>query len=98
MEIIMAELNELVSKYQNIQKSIEQSRDLKARLEERKKNVHKQLSTLLDKIKSQGYDPKNLKEIRDQKIQELENLVKEKEQEVKEVHEKLKAIDIETSL
>ncbi len=94
----MAELNELVSKYQNIQKSIEQSRDLKARLEERKKNVHKQLSTLLDKIKSQGYDPKNLKEIRDQKIQELENLVKEKEQEVKEVHEKLKAIDIETSL
>jgi len=98
MEIIMAELNELVSKYQNIQKSIEQSRDLKARLEERKKNVHKQLRTLLDKIKSQGYDPKNLKEIRDQKIQELENLVKEKEQEVKEVHEKLKAIDIETSL
>ncbi len=94
----MAELNELVSKYQNIQKSIEQSRDLKARLEERKKNVHKQLSTLLDKIKAQGYDPKNLKEIRDQKIQELETLVKEKEQEVKEVHEKLKAIDIETSL
>jgi len=94
----MAELNELVTKYQTIQKSIEQSKDLKSRLEERKKNVHKQLSTLLEKIKAQGYDPKNLKDIRDKKIEELEKLVKEKEQEVKEVYEKLKAIDIETSL
>lgn len=94
----MAELNDLVVKYQNIQQQIEMSKDLKSRLEERKKNVHKQLSALLEKIKAQGYDPKNLKEIRDAKIAELENLVKEKEQEVKEVFEKLKQIDVETSL
>lgn len=94
----MATLAELTTKYQSIQKSIEQAKDLKARLEERKKNTEKQLTALVEKIKAAGYDPKKLKEIRDKKLAELQELVAEKEKEVKEVLEKLRAIDSETSL
>lgn len=94
----MASLDELTTKYQTIQKSIQQAKDLKARLEERKSSTEKQLKALVDKIKAQGYDIKNLKEVRDEKVAELEKLVKEKEVEVKEVLTKLKEIDLETSL
>lgn len=94
----MATLAELTVKYQTIQKSIEQAKDLKARLEERKKNTEKQLTALVDKIKTAGYDPKKLKEIRDKKLTELQTLVVDKEKEVKDVLEKLKLIDTETSL
>jgi len=94
----MSEITELTKKYQNIQKDLDTAKDLRTRLEERKKNVEKQLTSLVEKIKGQGYEPKNLKDIRDKKVQELSKLVTEKEKEVKEVLDKLKAIDFETSL
>jgi uncharacterized protein (UPF0335 family) len=94
----MSEITELTKKYQTIQKDLEEAKTLRTQLEERKKNVEKQLTTLVDKIKAQGYDPKNLKKIRDEKVEELTKLVTEKESEVKEVLNKLKTIDVETSL
>lgn len=93
----MSDIDDLTKKYQNIQKDLEMAKTLKTQLEERKKNVEKQLQGLLDKIKSQGYDPKKLKEVRDEKVEELKNLVSNKETEVKEVLDKLKKIDEETS-
>lgn len=94
----MSEITELTKKYQTIQKDLDTAKDLRTRLEERKKNVEKQLTTLVEKIKAQGYEPKSLKDIRDKKVQELTKLVTEKEKEVKEVLDKLKTIDVETSL
>lgn len=94
----MSEINDLTKKYQSIQKDLDSAKTLRTQLEERKKSVEKQLTGLLDKIKTAGYDPKNLKKIRDEKVAELTKLVAEKETEVKDVLSKLKNIDVETSL
>ena len=94
----MSEINDLSEKYKAIQEDLEEAKTLRTQLEERKKSVEKQLTTLLEKIKTQGYDPKKLKQIRDEKVSELEKLVTEKETEVKDVLDKLKKIDVETSL
>lgn len=94
----MSELNDLSAKYQKILKDVGAAKELKTRLEERKKTAQKQLSGLVDKIKAQGYDPKNLKDVRDKKVKELSDLVAKAEKEVVEVFEKLKSIDIETSI
>jgi uncharacterized protein (UPF0335 family) len=79
----MAEITDLTKKYQAIQKDLESAKTLRTQLEERKKSVEKQLTTLVDKIKAQGYEPKNLKKIRDEKVEELTKLVAEKEAEVR---------------
>ena len=94
----MPTIDELTRRYDVVQKGIEQAKDLRSRLEERKKNAEKQLQALIDKLKSQGYDPKNVKAIRDQKIAELDTLLTEKDKELKDVLQKLKEIDMETSL
>lgn len=94
----MPTIEELSKRYEVVQKGIDQAKDLKSRLEERKKNSEKNLQTLIDKLKAAGYDPKNIRAVRDQKKEELENLLTEKDAEMKEVLARLKAIDLETSV
>lgn len=94
----MPTIDELSKRYDTVQKGIDQAKDLKSRLEERKKNSEKQLQALIGKITALGYDPKKIKEVRDQKIADLDQLLTEKDQELKEVMAKLRAIDVETSI
>ena len=94
----MSDIETLTKKYNQIQDSIKKASDLRSRLDERKASTEKRLKALVEKIQGQGYDPKNLKEIRDKKEAELKTLLTEKEKEVTDVLGKLQSIDLDTAL
>lgn len=94
----MSDIETLTKKYNQIQESIKKASDLRSRLDERKASAEKRLKALVEKIAAQGYDIKNLKEIRDKKEAELKTLLAEKEKEVTEVLGKLQSIDLDTAL
>lgn len=81
-------------RFTQIKEDINKMSDQKIRLEERFKTEKANLEKLLTEIKDKGYDPKKLKEIREKKETELQELLAELEVTVKDTQEKLNLIEV----
>ena len=81
-------------RFTQIKEDIDNMSDQKIRLEERFKTEKANLEKLLTEIKEKGYDPKKLKEIREEKETELQKLLAELEAAVKDTQEKLNLIEV----
>lgn len=82
-----------IQKFKVLKEEIQALSDSKIRIEERFKNEKEQLEKLLAEINAKGYDPKKLKEIREEKEALLKQMLEELELNVKETQEKLNKIE-----
>ena len=82
-----------VQRFLAVQEKIKALSGEKIRLDERYKAESEKLEKLIGEIRSKGYDPTKLAEIRDAKEKELEKGLAELEKSVQEVSAKLKEIE-----
>jgi len=82
-----------IERFKKIQDNIEEISSKKIRLDERYRAQRAQLESLISEITSKGFDPKKLSETRQQKEEELKQLLDKLEKDIFDLNEKLKAIE-----
>ena len=82
-------MSDNVERYTILQKKLEESKSQKIRLEEQYKSKRQALTEIIDKIKSLGVDPNQLKSVIAEKEKDLKDRLDSFEKEVEEVSRKL---------
>jgi len=84
---------DLSNKIEEIQKKHQNLHERKIRLQERLRTEEANFKTLIQEIKSKGYDPKKLKQIKEEKEANLEKLFLEVSEKMKEAENILDEIE-----
>lgn len=83
-----------IDRYKKLDEAIQKLKGDKIRIEERFNAKKERLEQLISEIKGKGYDPKNLASIKEEKEKELNKIFEDLEKGVREVNEKLNAIEV----
>ena len=84
---------DLTKRITEIQQKSQSLNEKKIRLQERLRSEKKKLTDLVKQIKEKGYDPKDLKKIKEQKEQELDKSLKTIEETLIKAEEILSEIE-----
>jgi hypothetical protein len=87
-------MDDTVERVLKIKEKVADLSNKKIRIEERFKSEKANLEKLLEKITSNGYDPKKLTEIKNEKQELLQKALAEIEEKTKIVEQKLSAIEV----
>ena len=83
-----------IERFENVKKKLNDLSNKKIRIEERLSNEKSALEGLLAEITGKGYDPKNLAATRQEKQNEVNELLKKLETGVEEAEKKLQSIEV----
>jgi hypothetical protein len=86
-------MDDEVQRFLKIKEKLKKADNSKIRIEERYKHEREKLETLIAEIKSKGYDPSKLAEIKQKKEQELLDALNKIEKDTNEVTQKLSEIE-----